>query len=261
MLMTNEIVTFGQGYKLSPGIKVFVQSARSVCKNVTIICSGLTKELTDYLSSNDVNIIDAKELATKHNVQTSISPYTLKVIYFYLYIKHYCSSSNVYLCDFTDIFFQKNPFELITNTKPYVTSENHYICNCETNTTWIRLCYNNDIYNLLKKYQIINGGSILGNRETVVNLLKEMCADMTQIISRIGNYQNIDQASLNKTIYFDQYNYNILSNFEIMNMAHFGKAKIKFDDESILVNDSVPYIIHQYDVIKNLENYLYVKYQ
>ena len=259
--MANEIITFGQGYKLSSGIKVFVQSAKKVCNNVTIICSGLSKDLTEYLEANDVNLVDAKELALKHNVQTNISPYTLKVIYFYLYTKHYSSASDVYLCDFTDIYFQKSPFELLQNTKPYVTSENHYICNCETNTTWIKLCYNNDIYNLLKKYQIINGGSILGNRETVVGLLKEMCADMTQIISRIGNYQNIDQASLNKTVYFDQYRYNILSNFEIMNMAHFGNAKVGLGKDAITINGNVPHVIHQYDVIKNLESELYVNHQ
>jgi hypothetical protein len=259
--MVNEIITFGQGYKLSPGIKVFVQSAKKICNNVTIICSGLSKDLTDYLENNKVNLIDAKELALKHNVQTNISPYTLKVIYFYLYVKNYSSASNVYLCDFTDIYFQKSPFDLIQNIRPYVTSENHFICNCETNTTWIKLCYNNDIYNLLKKYQIINGGSILGNRETVVNLLKEMCADMTQIISRIGNYQNIDQASLNKTIYFDQHRYNVLNDFEIINMAHFGNAKVDLNKEFITINGNVPHIIHQYDVIKTLENNLYVNHQ
>jgi len=104
--MVNEIVTFGQGYKLSPGIKVFVQSAKKVCNSVTIICSGLSKELTDYLEKHDVNLVDAKELALKHNVQTNLSPYTLKVIYFYLYVKNYSSASNVYLCDFTDIYFK-----------------------------------------------------------------------------------------------------------------------------------------------------------
>ena len=33
---------------------------------------------------------------------------------------------------------------------------------------------------------------------------------MGSIISRVGNYQNIDQASLNKVVYFDEYNYSIL---------------------------------------------------
>lgn len=257
----NEIITFGKGYKLSPSIKVFVQSAKKHCNTLTLIASGITKELQDYLTENSVNVVDATNLAQKYNVQTSISPYTLKVIYFYLYCKHYCTSSKVYLCDFTDVYIQKNLFDLVQNNKPYVTSENQIILNCETNTTWIKLCYNADVYNLLKKYQILNGGSILGRRESCADLLKEMCLDMTQIISRIGNYQNIDQASLNKVVYFDRHRYNILNNFEIANLAHYGDAGVDLTKSVITLNDKEPYVLHQYDVIKKLENHLYVQTQ
>jgi hypothetical protein len=257
----NEIITYGQGYKLSPGIKVFVKSAKKFCDTLTLISSGLTEELTQFLHDNNVNVVDAHELASKYNVQTSISPYTLKVIYFYLYCKHYSTASKVYMCDLTDVYIQKSPFELIKNLNPYVTSENQCISNCQTNTTWINICYNADIYNLLKRYQIINGGSILGYREFVTELLKEMCLDMTQIISRVGNYQNIDQASLNKVVYFDQHRYNILSNFEIANLAHYGNAKVDFQESYIKINDREPSVLHQYDVIKTLENHLYVQAQ
>jgi hypothetical protein len=256
----NEIVTYGQGYKLSSGIKVFVQSAKQHCNTLTIISCGLTRDLEQYLNDNNVNVVDAESLATKFNIQTSLSPYTLKVIYFYLYCKHYSTSSKLYLCDLTDVYIQKSPFSLITNDKPYVTSENFNICNCPTNTTWLNLCYNSDIYNLTKKYEIINGGSILGNIESVTALLKEMCTDMTHVISRIGNYQNIDQAVLNKIVYFDQYRYNILKSFEIANLAHFGTAKVE-TNSVITINNKEPHVIHQYDVIKSLENYLYVKFQ
>ena len=257
----NEIITFGQGYKLSPGIKVFVKSAKQFCDTLTLISSGITPDLTSFLKDHNVNIVDSLELAKKYNVQTTISPYTLKVIFFYLYSKHYSTASNVYLCDLTDVYIQKNVFELIKNYKPYVTSENEYISNCQTNTTWINLCYNSDVYNLLKKYQILNGGSILSNRESAVELLKEMCLDMTQIISRIGNYQNIDQASLNKVVYFDQYRYNILNQFEIANLAHYGNAEVDLNSSLIKINKNEPYVLHQYDVIKKLENYLYVQSQ
>lgn len=257
----NEIVTYGQAYKLSPGIKVFVKSAKQFCNTLTIISSGLTEDLLSFLKEYDVNIIDANELAKKFNIQTAISPYTLKVIYFYLYCKHYSTSSRVYLCDFTDVYIQKNLFDLITNYKPYVTSENEYIANCQTNTTWIKLCYNTDVYQLISKHQIINGGSILGYRASVCELLDEMCKDMTHIISRIGNYQNIDQACLNKTIYFDRFRYNILNSFEITNLAHLANSKVDTQNKVIWIDNKEPYVIHQYDVIKPLENFLYVKYQ
>jgi hypothetical protein len=256
----NEIITYGQGYKLSPGIKVFVNSAKKFSKTVTVIGSGLTKELVEFLKDNNVNLVDSKELSERFKIQNSLSPYTLKVIYFYLYVKRICTASNVYLCDFTDLYFQKNPFELVNNTKPYVTTENEYIGNCETNTTWVRLCYNPDIYNLLKRYQILNGGTIFGRRESCADLLKEMCNDMTQIISRIGNYQNIDQASLNKVVYFDSPRYNVLKNNEVANLAHLANSRVNIG-EQISINDNVPYVLHQYDVIKQVENYLYVNCQ
>lgn len=256
----NEIITFGKGYKLNPGIKVFVKSAKRFCDRLTIICSNLDSELIEFLKENEVNIVSADDIAAKHNVLTTISPYTLKVIFFYLYCKHHCTSKNVYLCDFTDLCFQKNLFNLITNKKPYVTSENFLIANCQTNTTWINLCYNGDIYNLLKKYEILNGGSILGELEGVAFLLKEMCADMTQIISRIGNYQNIDQASLNKVVYFDQARHNILNKLEIANLAHFGKASVTLEKDKVTIDGNEPYVLHQYDVIKPLENFLYEQF-
>jgi hypothetical protein len=88
-----------------------------------------------------------------------------------------------------------------------------------------------------------------------------MCADMTQIISRIGNYPNIDQASLNKVVRFDAFRYNILNNFEIFNLAHFGKSVVEIaSDNKIKIDDKEPYVIHQYDVIKKLETYLYGAY-
>jgi hypothetical protein len=256
----NEIITFGKGYKLNSGIKVFVKSAKQFCDKLTIICSQMDYELIQFLNQNGVNIVNADDLAKNHNVQISISPYTLKVIFFYLYCKHYCTSTNVYLCDFTDIFFQKNLFELITNKKPYVTSENYLISKCQTNTTWINLCYNADIYNLLKKYEILNGGSIFGNLTSTTALLKEMCADMTQIISRVGNYQNIDQASLNKVVYFDRARYNILNALEIANLAHFENADTILEKNKIYINQKQPYVLHQYDVIKPLEAFLYEQF-
>lgn len=256
----NEIITFGKGYKLTSGIKVFVKSAKSFCNKLTIICSNLDSELIEFLNQHNVNVVDSATIFQKHNVDENLSPYTLKVIFFYLYCKHYSTSTNVYLCDFTDIYFQKNLFEIVANFKPYVTSENYLISNCQVNTTWINKCYNHDIYGLLRHYEILNGGSILGERAGIIDLLKEMCVDMTHIISRIGNYQNIDQASLNKVVYFDKLRYNIINNLELVNLAHFEQAVFEMKPSCVKVNNKVPYVLHQYNRIKLLEKFLYEQY-
>jgi len=256
----NEIITYGQGYKLTAGIKTFVKSAKKVCNSVTVISANLDSSLILFLKRQNINIVDSNELANRYNVKTTLSPYTLKMIYFYLYCKHLCSATNVYLCDFTDLYFQKNPFELIKNNKPYITSENSIIGKCQTNSIWLTHCYNQDLYSMLAKYEILNGGNIFGNKASVTELLKEMCHDMTLIISRIGNYQNIDQACLIKTVYFDKLRYNILNNYEIFNLANHTNANYEQTKNTVKLNGKVPHVIHQYDAIKSLEKHLFETY-
>jgi hypothetical protein len=258
----NEIITFGKGYTLNPGIKVFIKSAKNICDNVTVLSSDLGQDVKQFAEQANANFYDVAELTKKYNVNNIVSPYTLKVIYFYLYCKHISTAENVYVCDFTDTFFNKNVFEIVDNKKPYVTTENFFIKDCPTNQTWLNVCYNADILNLLSKYEIINGtGNVFGNRLAVVELLKEVCVDLAQIMSRVGSYPTIDQASLNKVVRFDAFRYNILNNFEIFNLAHFGNSVVKItSDNKVKIDSKEPYVIHQYDVIKTLETHLYKVY-
>lgn len=257
----NEIITFGKGYNLNPGIKVFIKSAKRICENVTILSSNLGEDIKNFATNSGASFFDLSGLTEKYNVDSTISPYTLKVIYFYLYCKYMSKADNVYVCDFTDTFFQKNVFDLVVTDKPYVTTENFYIKDCPTNQTWLNVCYNSDILNLLKKYEIINGvGNVFGNRLAVVDLLKELCNDISQIMSKVGSYPTIDQACLNKVVRFDFYRYNVLNNFSIFNLAHFGNSSVDLNQKHIKIADKEPYVIHQYDVIKSLEAFLYEQF-
>ena len=247
----NEIITFAGGYDIQPGIEVFLKSSRDKGSRVVIDLECKESLRQRFEQEPSLTVIDARILATKYNVALGLSPYTLKVIFFYLYCKHYSKAEKVYLCDLTDVYFQKDPFLMSLEDKAYVTSENCLIRDCKTNAAWINHCYNADIYNILKDKEILNGGSILGEREKAVELLGEMCADMTQIIARVGNYPNIDQASMNKVVYFDQHRYGILNKKEVVNMAH--------SPEDTDFHNT--HIIHQYDVNKPLMNQLYNTYK
>lgn len=258
----NEIITFGRGYSLTPGIKVFIKSAREICENVTILSSNLGTNIESYCKDNTTLFYECNELKTQYKVDDNISPYTLKVIYFYLYCKYISKADNVYVCDFTDTYFQKNVFDLVTNNKPYVTTENFLIKNCPTNRTWLSVCYNQDILGLLSKYEIINGtGNLFGNRLAVVEALKEICADIGLIMGRVDGYPTIDQASMNKVVRFDQHRFNVLNQFEIFNLAHFSTASVSLNPKNIKINNKTPYVIHQHDVIKSLESFLYEQYK
>lgn len=258
----NEIITFGKGYSLNSGIKVFIKSAKEICENVTILSSNLGQDIESFCKQYNANFFDCTDIKSKYKVDDNVSPYTLKVLYFYLYCKFVSKANNVYVCDFTDTYFQKNVFELVKNNKPYVTTENFPINQCSTNQTWLRVCYNEDILNLLKKYDIINGtGNVFGNRLAVVDLLKEVCTDLSLIMGRVGSYPTIDQACLNKIVRFDQHRYNVLTNFEVFNLAHFSNSPVTLNYRNVTVNGKTPYVIHQHDVIKSLENFLYEQYK
>lgn len=253
----NEIITYGQNYKFVPGIKVLIKSAKRFCDKLTLINFDLPSDVVSFCNEQNVNIVDAKSLAKQYNVDTNLSPYTLKVIFFYLYIKHISNATNVFMCDLTDVYVQGNVFQAILNNKPYVSSEYNLIGKCETNTTWMNLCYNSDIFNLLKTKEILNGGMYLGTRISLTSLFKELCLELTQVISRIGNYLIPDQAALNKMVYFDLYNYNIIRDFSLLNLAHCNKSDIKIHNNEIYFNECLPYIIHQYKVVNKLEEFLY----
>ena len=256
--MQNEIVVYGKGYTLNDGIKTIVSSAKKINANITVISDNLDYSVVNYVEDNGGKIFSVDNFSP-FNVTTSLSPYTLKVIYFYLYTKNFSKSENVYLCDFTDIYLQENLFELIKNDKPYVTSENKKIKDCDVNTTWINICYDRDMFQQIKDNDIINGGNIFGKRESCIKLLKEMCIDMQQIISRVGNYANIDQASLTKTVHTNhELDFNILDNYEVANLAPCSLEEIDFEDD-IIVKGIKPYVIHQYDIFDKLKTFIYKK--
>jgi len=256
----NEIITYGQNYSLNKGIKVFIQSAIKTGSKVTVIGCNLKDDVVDYFKNNNVNYVNAHPIAEKYNVDLNLSPYTLKVIFFYLYCSKISTSENVFLCDFTDVYFQGDVFKDFYKTqgKPTVFHEIELIMNCKTNTTWMNLCYNTDIFNLTRGYEIINGGAILGHRERCAELLKEMCSDISIVIGRIGNYPNVDQAVLNKVVRFDYLRYNIWDYNTVANMAYANaKRTVKIKNGKIVIDGSIiPVVVHQYDVNKDVERFI-----
>jgi len=256
----NEIITYGQNYSLNKGIKVFIQSAIKTGSKVTVIGCNLKDDVVDYFKNNNVNYVNAHPITEKYNVDLNLSPYTLKVIFFYLYCSKISTSENVFLCDFTDVYFQGDVFKDFYKTqgKPTVFHEIELIMNCKTNTTWMNLCYNTDIFNLTRGYEIINGGAILGHRERCAELLKEMCSDISIVIGRIGNYPNVDQAVLNKVVRFDYLRYNIWDYNTVANMAYANaKRTVKIKNGKIVIDGSIiPVVVHQYDVNKDVERFI-----
>ena len=260
----NEIITYGQFYELNNGIKAFVQSAKKTGNIVTVICHKLNKSVIDYLIENKCNYVDARDLAKKYGIshQTAeLSPFTLKVILAYVYLKKESKASNVYICDFTDIYFQKNIFDYVKE-KPTVFEEGKAVKECPVNTEWIQICYNNTMLSYLNDKLIINGGGILGDIKSCTALLEDMCKEIPGINEKTNNYANIDQAILNKIIYTNENKYYIESYDKVLNMAHYkNKYPVTIKDGLITANNVIPAVIHQYDCDKSIQKFITNKFK
>lgn len=254
----NEIITCGVKYELVPGIKVFVQTAKHVCDKLTIINLDMSDDTISYLKDQNVNIVEASDFIAKYNVNIKLSPYTLKVIFNYLYSKHVCNATNIFVSDITDVCFQHNPFSLIKNKKPYVSTENMLFKHCKTNTAWAVHCYNNDINSLLMDYAIINSGLVFGERNGVVDLLSDVLLECKLIIERVGNYPIIDQIAFNKTIYLNNQSVNFISDNSLLNMAN---CKLPLSKKTVFaLETNTPVVLHQYNRNSEISNDLYERY-
>lgn len=258
--MKNEIITFGKGYRMNPGIKVIVQSAKkNVNAQLTIIGVDLGEDIIKYVTDNGGVYVNGNELAAKHNIDLTLSPYTLKIIFYTLYCKKYSKSDNVFVCDFTDVCFQKDVFDVVSD-KVTVHSENKKIATCDVNTAWFKICYGDEIYNNIKENDILNSGTYFGRREAVIDLLEDMCDSIVNVLNRVGNYLIIDQAAMNKVVYEHKQSYNIREDNKVYNLAHSKDEDANTSGGLVEVDGATPYVLHQYDVMPKLKEFLYNKY-
>jgi hypothetical protein len=168
-------------------------------------------------------------------------------------------ADNLFLTDFTDVYFNKNPFELLSD-KIKVFAENELIGKCKTNLTWMVHCYNQELASLVLKKVIINGGLFLGPRGKCVDLFQEMMVEIKQVIGRVGNYPNIDQAILCKVIHFGGVESVINNDTRVINFAHYSNkfpcvSEIK--NGSVYIDNEELYVLHQYNRVKDLEQKIY----
>ena len=257
--MKNEIITFGTNYKLNNGIKTIVKSAKNTSGTLTVIGVDLDRETVKYIEDNNGKCIDGKALSEKHNIDLTLSPYTLKVIFYTLYCKKYTDSDNLFICDFTDVFFQKDIFKLIDDNKVTVHSELKKIETCPTNSTWINTCFGSEIYNKIKHKNIINSGTFYGKRKNINNLLDNMCTEIIRALSFCGNYLIIDQPAMNKLVYEQPDIFEVREDNKVYNLAHNTDTEFNVKDSIISLNNYESYVLHQYDVNEKLKTFIHEK--
>lgn len=228
------------------GIEVTIKSLRKVYSGqITVLYKNVSSKLLTFLHNYNIETVNCNSLPVIYQT----SAFNNKIIYSYLFLKNNKEKlkvANILFCDIGDICFELNPFNL---QKPniYFSLESEQIKNCEINSTWLKICYNQEIFNNIKENIVINSGFILGTYEQVFNLFKNITDEMSKIFSKI-NYPITDQAIVNKLIYQDN-TPSYLGEGDVVNMSQY-KGPINFNDK----------IIHQYKVNSEFANAIYKKY-
>jgi hypothetical protein len=166
-------------------------------------------------------------------------------------------------CDSYDVFFQGDPFQ---NVVPYdrllLIKEHLLIGSCDWNSNWLKRCYGNDTWYLIREYNVICTGLISGNAEEylrLITLLMEQpqwntCWENSkdQPIFNYLHWMGIFEAQGFQFEYTDCWN-------GIFTMHWCQEQKqIIFTEDNLLTTPrgDVPFILHQYNryqkVINNL---------
>jgi len=231
----------GTNYDLS-GIKVTIKSLREHYNgNITVLHQNIDNVLLDFLTSQKVICINCCE----YKVQFKTSPYNNKVIYSFLYLKkeaELLKDCLILLCDISDVLFKCNPFEIFTG-KLTLFLEDKPFKDCECNSTWMTICYKNNVLVNLKDNIVVNAGLYLSKYEDLFKFFQLMVKDMSEIFYRV-NYPIVEQAIVNKLIYFDKIECH-LDSVNVNNMAQ--QIKTKANNK----------INHQYKVFPNLKREIY----
>ena len=99
------------------------------------------------LNSKKIYFINVFDLIKKYNVAT-LTPYNLKPVLFYLFLKELKKTNkykNILLTD-VDVVFQNDPFVVYNNNFAncglVLGEERHFYKDCETNSIWFKQGYN-----------------------------------------------------------------------------------------------------------------------
>ena len=141
-------VNFQYDY-LKPYLKSF-----NDCVNADLFMITDHNTTTVPLKTNKIHFINVFELIKKYNV-ANLTPYNLKPVLFYLFLKELKATNkykNILLTD-VDVIFQDDPFIIynnsFTNADLVLCEERHFYKDCQTNSIWFKQGYN-DSYNQVK---------------------------------------------------------------------------------------------------------------
>lgn len=165
---------------------------------------------------------------------------------------HNFDNQYIFLCDFRDVLFQKNIqlYNLSPDVDLYVFSEAFTIISEKNyNTPWLlalEQIFNEKFFNSISHNLILCCGTTLGKAFAIKEYVNKMCL----LLSQHNIVYNLDQGIHNYLIYLNKFTFNvkILDNSDnLVFTAGCDIHKLNHDDFIVNKNDSVPFVVHQYD--------------
>lgn len=169
--------------------------------------------------------------------------------------------NKILFCDSRDIYFQSNPFDYDYSMPINFFSEDVTIESCQVNSWWMIRSLGQNIFEKLKKKNIICCGTVISNQEKFLeyaNTMNNMSKNFPykKRLKYLLTFRKDKQGRGCDQSYAAYIIYNkILNNFKIHSNSHgpiatvFHLKKIIFNKKNQLINENgLPYsIVHQYD--------------
>jgi len=261
-------LSIGFSYEyLKPYLKSFIEKVNS---DLFVITDLSSEQIP--LKSEKIHFVNFTELVKKYKV-ASLTPYNLKPILFYLYLKELNKDkkyTNALLTD-VDVIFQDDPFsvyeKIYTNDSLVLSEERHFYRDCQTNSIWYRQGYI-DTYEQVKDKKILNCGVTIGSIEKLIEYQKQVANELSVVLAR-QNYFAYDQVILNYFVY-------VTKSLDVKILTHGNNFIVHLSQEdeikdlSVWVKDNTIYnpytdtpfvIVHQFDKKKGLKEFVVKKYE
>ena len=226
------------------------------CHRVLILYNPSNNGIEEYLKSHNITIIipdfdfwGNQKTQYPYNTgecTTNLSYdliHNLRFFHIWKYL-HENTYHKVLTTDVKDVYFNSNPFDIISPTHLVATSEIISYKDDEWNTNHLHTNLGLIGIDLLLNKPVYNVGVFGGN----YNIIKSICSDIYLMSS--GKHKVADQTSYNyliHTSYKDKTIYTDLSDKLAVHLHVINNGMVNFD-----LNEIPQYpIIHQYDRIKN----------
>jgi hypothetical protein len=229
----------------------FLKSYNKYASGDLYLITDRPDQFTGFEKVKTVNIFD---MAKKYKINLNLTPFNLKPILYYFFLKDFKEDCNVLLTD-VDVIFQEDPFKILEKVKTdtfIICEEKKLYSECDTNTTWFNMGYSPD-YDKVKDKKILNCGITIGSKESIKDYQKQVAYELQNVLAR-QYYFAYDQVILNVLYYvFNSIKPTILThgNDYIVHLAHVSDNELTNDNvknAKLYASNDEPYpIVHQFN--------------